>query len=112
MALNEFHESEDDSEVITLNESKRPQLEAKLEEYKNRLDRYKAPELDRDTHYKIAILEEVLKTGLVSKAEMKQILKRQYEHLDGYTFNSAFGVINTYNSGKGNIRGGTGLPGV
>jgi len=71
-------------------------LRAKLEEYRQRADPFKAPEMQIGTLYKIAILEELLKTGKVVTHELSKKLAEKHGSLDPEKFENSCGVIQDY----------------
>mgnify|MGYP006931610497 CR=1 FL=1 len=90
-------------------------LEVKLQEYKKRLDN---TEFTKDpfsltvTNYKIALLEELFKSGSIDLKQVAIGLVEKYGPLDKDVFVNAVSVINDYivNEGKGIIpETGTGL---
>jgi hypothetical protein len=93
--------------------AKQAQLQAKLQEYKARIDRWAAPELQMDTICKIAVLEKVLKSeGEVYLPELADEMMAKYgSGFNHYSFNNACSVISDYClTGGQKTRGGTGLP--
>ncbi|MBI3282813.1 hypothetical protein HYZ70_01925 [Candidatus Curtissbacteria bacterium] len=90
------------------------QLRTKLKEYKNRLDPYKAPELQMNTLCKIEVLSELLAQGRVETWDFSRKLADKYG--TGFStmgFQAACAVIDDYcKTGGKNLQGGTGLPGV
>jgi len=92
-------------------------LERKLSEYKGRLSKFEevpltenSDEVQTDSVYKIAIIEELFKEGKVDYAEMQNCLKEKYGFLT-YRYNEAFCVIDDYcKTGGQNTFGGTGFP--
>ena len=61
-------------EVIYLPENREP-LQEKLNEYKSRPDTFKAPELQFSTLYKIAVLEPLIRDGIVNRTEVIESLR-------------------------------------
>jgi hypothetical protein len=109
--------------TIRINERKRPQLAAKLNEYRDRYRKYSADPTKRsrisDTRAKIAALSILLDQGTVSLGD---VVKRICEEAPrivvadpkaiGVDVVNAFGIIASYNQGSHgkNTIGGTGLP--
>lgn len=86
-------------------------LRRKLDEYKERLDEFTAPEMQLDTIYKIAVLEPLLLDGVVDQDRVLESLKEKYGSVDEQTFRNAWRVINDYvETGGKSLVGGTGLP--
>lgn len=101
-----------DGPIIRLVEN-RDVMEAKLKEYESRLDKFKAPELQLDTIYKIAVAKSLVETGEVDTHNLSMELNNRYGFLDERLFDNACGVISDYiSSGGKNLRGGTGLNGI
>ena len=99
-------------EMVIPDDHRRRQLAVKLEEYRSRIDIYKAPELQASTHAKIAVLEQLLEHGSFHSKAMRT----QFEHEGWFTSEAYFtacDVINEYclNGGE-HLHGGTGLPNV
>ena len=95
------------SEIILPNDADiKRRLEAKLEEYRGRVQPSKYKSLD---YYKMAILERLLTEGRVSRKVLRNELDSQFDFI-GYYFQDAFGVIWAYaNDRLDIIHGGTGL---
>lgn len=104
--------------VLTLFEERKGQLEAKLSEYRGRLDERPTmhPELQlirhSDAMYKITVLERLLKDGRISTWELsREMAKKLGSEFDARLFNRACAVISDYNqTGGANLSSGTGLP--
>lgn len=99
--------------TITLpnNTGRVAQLKAKLEEYKNRIDPYQAPQLQMAKVYSAEILERLLKEGEVKTFDLARELQKKYDCFEVDAFNNACEVIRTYASEGGlGLTGGTGLP--
>lgn len=105
--------SENKSPVTVLpeDEARKEKLRRKLEEYKGRLDGFRAPELQMDTICKIAVLGKILKDGEVNTWDLSRELSARYgSSYDPYAFNVACDVVEDYiKIGGVNLRGGTGL---
>ena len=102
-----------ESPVIVLpeDEARKQQLRDKLEEYKDRLHPYRAPELQMSTICKIAVVKRLLKDGRVVTWDLSRELATTYgSGFDVNDFSNACGVIEDYcKTGGQNLRGGTGL---
>jgi len=100
--------------VIVLPSEKREQLEKKLLEYKERLDPYKAPELQMDTLCKIEVLKRLLKEGTINAEDLKKEMAQTYgSGFSEGTFLNACNVIEDYClTGGANMKGGTGLSAI
>ena len=84
----------------------------KLEEYKGRLDKFKAPEAQFDAIYKIAIAEKLLEKGEVNTFDLSRELADKYGSVNANLFDNACKVIEDYiKTGGRNVHGGTGLSG-
>lgn len=107
-------EGKEKSPVIILpkSERRRKQLQAKLEEYKKRVESFRHPGAQMDTTFKIAVLETLLKNERVETWELSQQLASIYRgHFDLKAFDNACAVIKDYcKTGGKKARGGTGLP--
>lgn len=90
------------------------QLRKKLEEYKQRADPYRAPELQMGTVCKIAVLERLLQDTTVDTWQLSLEMEETYgSGFDPWKFGTACGVIADYcNTGGQDVIGGTGLPDV
>ncbi|MDP3779448.1 MAG: hypothetical protein Q8R30_05405 [bacterium] len=101
------------SPILVLPEDKMrvEQLRKKLEEYKQRADPYRAPELQMGTVCKTAILERLLRDMVVDTWQLCLEMKETYgSGFDPQKFGVACGVIADYcNTGGRNTTGGTGL---
>jgi len=97
---------EDMSPLIRIEQAEtRELLNAKLEEYKKRFNHMQAPEVQFDTVYKIAIVEELLKKGEVNTWVLLQELTKKYGTFDKVIFESACSVIKDYvKTGGKNVR--------
>jgi hypothetical protein len=92
-----------------LDPGRRASLEAKLEEYRERLkqrmeaNRYQPPEFFASTRYKITVLETLLTDGRVDTHDLYQKIKGEDGSVDLEAFNNACGVIDDYatTGGKG-----------
>lgn len=98
--------------IVIPDDHRRRQLAVKLEEYRSRIDIYKAPELQAGTHAKIAVLEQLLEHGTFHP----KTARMQFESVYWFTSEAYFtacDVINEYclNGGE-HLHGGTGLPEV
>jgi hypothetical protein len=88
------------------------QLRGKLAEYKARLNAFAAPERQRGTHYKIAVLEAVL-AGQADGDAIHTELQVKYGEVSFATLIDVLGVINDYcTTGGANVHNSTGLPSV
>ena len=101
------------SPQITLtDESLRPILERKLEEYRlrNSAGRYKDPNADMDAVLKAEVLERVLKSPVDAWALSREMAQKYGNAYSPEVFANACAVIDEYckTGGKG-IEGGTGL---
>lgn len=87
-------------------------LTLKLQEYKKRLNPYKAPELQMDTICKLEVLGCVLSKGELDTNALFLLMKELYgDGFDWYAYDNAVGVINAYcTGGADKVYGGTGLP--
>lgn len=105
-----------ESPVIILPEdpNRRRQLEAKLEEYKGRLDSDRHPGLQMRGICKKMILERLLRDGQVKTWDFSLELEKTYgPYFDLCDFDMACAVIKDYcETGGANARGGTGLPAI
>lgn len=90
------------------------QLQKKLEEYKQRIHPYRAPELQMGTVCKIAVLEKLLQDKVVDIWQLCLAMEKTYgSGFDPNKFGIACGVIDDYcSTGGENTTGGTGLPNV
>ena len=80
-------------------------LKAKLEEYKKRKDEFRAPELQWDVVYKMAVTEELLEHGEVDMYDLRSKLLKKYGDIDDKFFRNAFDVIRDYvTTGGSNTR--------
>ncbi len=90
------------------------QLRKKLQEYKQRIKPYCAPELQMGAVCKIAVLERLLRDMVVDTWQLCLEMEETYgSGFDSEKFGVACGVIEDYcNTGGKNSTGGTGLPDV
>ena len=96
-------------EVLRLPEDRYP-LVRKLAEYKTRIEPFRAPELQLDTLYKIAVLEPLVRDGEVNRTATREALSEAYGTVDERLFHNAWGVIMDYiETGGRKLFGGTGL---
>lgn len=86
-------------------------LEAKLREYKERLEMHSTDEyIVTNSIYKIAIIEELLKNGKVKTWKLSRKLNRKHGCVDDAQFVSACHVIADYcRTGGRHVHGGTGF---
>jgi len=102
-----------ESTIITLpdNHARKQGLEAKLDEYRGRLNLDESLAEKMDTICKIAVLETLLREGKVVTWDLSQDLFAKYgEAFDIKQFNVACEVIIDYcDTGGQNVWGGTGL---
>lgn len=91
-------------------------LDAKLVEYKKRLDEqvennpYQPPEFFTDTIYKIYILESLIDNGEVKMYNLSKEINDKYGYLDVDDYYNAYSVIEDYaKTGGKNNSGGTGF---
>ena len=115
--------------VLPNNPQLRARLEAKLQEYRQRLIAeekamgdigvapYRSPErlgsvVYYDSYYKIAVLERLLNDGRVAAEPLSlELLQMQGDGFDSQMYVNAFQVIEVYVKGTGGtLIGGTGLP--
>lgn len=100
--------------IISLpnDETRRKQLQKKLEEYRRRMQPYRAPELQMENICKIAVLEKLLQNGQVNAWDFSREMAREYgPGFNTNDFSLACTVIDDYcKTGGANLRGGTGLP--
>lgn len=109
-----------DKEVLVLpddidNERKK-KLEAKVEEYKTRLQRYSAEGADvqsakyQDAIVKMVLLGKLLDGGKISKREVYDQVLGDLGYVNQHRLDMAFEVIQDYiSSGGVNTQGGTGF---
>lgn len=97
--------------VLSEDETRKKQLQNKLKEYRGRMDRYQAPELQMGVICKIAVLERLLRDGQVNTWDLSREMADIYG--SGFRtreFNVACMVIEDYcKTGGMNLSGGTGL---
>jgi len=93
-------------------ETRKRQLEEKLQEYYSRIHLYIAPESQMDAICKAAVLERLLRNGSVDIAALRQELEKKFgTGFQLLSFINACLVIQDYClTGGKNTRGGTGLP--
>jgi len=109
-------QTNEESPVIVLSKKRTPQLKAKLEEYKGRLDPHKHPDLQLLTHseamYKITVLERLLIDGSVQTHVLSsEMAEKLGNNFDVELFDKACAVIEDYcKTGGKNLIGGSGLP--
>jgi hypothetical protein len=86
-------------------------LKAKLDEYRKRLETMKSPPAQLDTRYKIAVLEPLLESGVVDRAQVGEALHAAFGEVNESLLDNAWSVIDDYarHGGLGLV-GGTGLP--
>jgi len=106
--------------VLPKDESIKRALEAKLDEYRGRLDRMRKqepfmhPELftraNAHSVYKCAILERLLDKGEVDTPAFSLELQKLHGFFDALNYDDAAAVIDDYcMTGGSNVNGGTGL---
>ena len=97
--------------ALPTDEARKQQLQDKLEEYRGRMDPYRAPEMQMGTICKIAVLEQLLRDGEVNTFELSLEMSKKYgSGFDHNAFNNACGVVEDYcKTGGQNVSRGTGL---
>ena len=102
--------------IISLPDDKarQKQLQRKLKEYQERMQPYRAPELQMENICKIAVLERLLRDGQVNTWDFSlELAKEHGSEFNPYDFSLACAVIDDYcKTGGANLSGGTGLPSV
>lgn len=89
------------------------QLKRKLQEYRNRLKKKLSPATRQNTKNKVAIVERLLKEGIINFNEILTIRRKDKKFISEYNLRDAFIVINCYVLHNGaHVYDGTGLPAV